>query len=129
MTIQPHSSTPIEPVITHFAPAGSRELLFDLAHRCPAYPGLTFDGLAVAGDSQTPSKNEHHLIATLRPPGTKPPTRFYLGPDPAMVARRGLIIVAALQTHGYPYSEPDFGVGVLFWFAACWTEAIGEIAP
>lgn len=35
--------------------------------------------------------------------------RMYIGPDPQKVARRGLIVVAGLRTHGGPLAEPALG--------------------
>ena len=112
----------LQVVPTHLAVPGARELLLDLPHPCPTYPGLTYDGLAVAGSSANPADNQHFIVVTMRPPGKKAPIRIHLGPDPAMVARRGLILVAALRTHGGTFDEPEFGAGVLTWLAMCWTE-------
>lgn len=114
-------SAGVEPVITHLAVSGSREMLLDEPQSCPAYPGMTLDGLAVAPDGV-----QHFLVVTVRPP-TKATFRMYIGPDPQRVARRGLIVVAGLRSHGGLLAEPALGISVLTWLAACWSEAATEI--
>lgn len=96
-------------------------MLFDEPQPCPAFPSLTLDGLAVAPDGR-----RHFLVLTVRPP-TKPAFRVHVGPDPELVARRGLILVAALRTHGGRLAEPELGVAILAWLAVCWTEMAHEI--
>lgn len=117
--MSPERAVPAD--VTHFAVPGSQEMLLDEPQPCPAYPGLTLDGLAVAPDGQ-----HHFLVVTVRPP-TKPTIRLYLGPDPELIARHGLILVAALRTHGGHLAGVELGIGILTWLAACWTEAAAEI--
>lgn len=81
------------PPVAHFAVPGAGEMFLDEPQSCPAFPGLTFDGLAVAPDGR-----RHYLMVTIRPPG-KPAVRAHLGPDPDTVAQHGLILVAALRSH------------------------------
>jgi len=38
--------------LTHFAVPEAREMLFDEMPSCPAYGGLSFDGIAVNADDQ-----------------------------------------------------------------------------
>jgi hypothetical protein len=87
---------------------------------CPAFPGLTFDGLAVAPDGR-----RHYLMVTIRPPG-KPEIRAHLGRDPDTVAHHGLILVAALRTHRTLPSDSVRDVTLLSWLATCWLETAAE---
>lgn len=107
--------------VVHLAVAGAREMLLDEPQACPTFPGLLLDGLAVGPDGQ------HYLTLTVHPPNNKPTFRLYVGPDPDTIARRGLILVAALRSHGGDLATPETGIGVLAWLAACWTEAAAEI--
>lgn len=43
----------------HFAVPGAREMLLEEPQACPAFPDLTFDGLALAPDG-----GRHYLVAT-----------------------------------------------------------------
>ena len=86
----------------HLAEPGARELLLDTPEACPAYPGLTLDGIAVTADGQ-----RRYLVVT--------------------VARRGLIIAAAFRTYPGDLGSLETGAGILAWLAACWTEAEDEI--
>lgn len=88
---------------------------------CPAHPDLTFDGLAVALDGE-----EHFLVVTVRPLG-KSALQLHLGPNSEMIARRGLVLIAALRTHGGHLADPELGVGILTWLAACWVEAAAAV--
>ena len=105
----------------HFAVPAAREMLLDEPQTCPAFPGLTFDGLAVAPDGR-----RHYLVISIRPP-RKPTVRMHLGPDPETIARHGLILVAALRTHGDHLAGLEVGAGVLAWLATCWTETAAEL--
>lgn len=107
--------------VAHFAVPGVREMVMDEPQSCPAFPGLTFDGLAVAPDGR-----RHYLIVTIRPPG-KPAIRAHLGPDPDTVAQHGLILVAALRTHRILPSDSGRDVGLLSWLATCWLETAAEL--
>ncbi len=69
---------------THFHVEG-RELLMDRPERCPFYPALALEGLAITPVGQ------HHLIL-----GT-PAARFYAGPDTTTVARRAQLLAAGLR--------------------------------
>lgn len=113
-------SSAVAPVV-HFAVPGVREMFLDEPQPCPAFPGLTFDGLAVAPDGR-----RHYLIVTIRPPG-KPEIRAHLGPDPDTVAEHGLILVAALRTHRSLPSDSGRDVALLSWLAACWLETAAEL--
>lgn len=108
---------PAKPGRVHFAVPGAREMLLDGPQPCPAYPGLTLEGLAVAPDGR-----RHFLVVRVQPPG-KPAVRAHLGPDPETIARHGLILAAALRSHGRFLATPEVGAGLLAWLAACWTEA------
>lgn len=107
--------------VAHFAVPGVREMFLDEPQPCPAFPGLTFDGLAVAPDGR-----RHYLMVTIRPPG-KPALRAHLGPDPDTVAHHGLILVAALRTHRSLPSDSGRDVALLSWLAACWLETAAEL--
>lgn len=122
MTVQRREETAlIPPERVHFAVPGTRELLLDEPQACPAFPGLTFDGLAIVPDGQ-----RHYLAVTIRPPN-KPMLRVHLGPDPETIARHGLILVAALRSHGGDLAAPEVGASILAWLAVCWTEAAAEL--
>lgn len=106
--------------VAHFAVPGVREIFLDDPEPCPAFPGITFDGLAVAPDGR------HYLMVTIRPPG-KPEIRAHLGPDPDTVAQHGLILVAALRTHRTLPSDSGRDVALLSWLATCWIETAAEL--
>lgn len=106
---------------SRFAVPGLRVMWLDEAQECPAYPGVTFDGLAVAPDGQ-----RHYLVLTVRP-RMKPSFHLHVGPDQAAIARTGLFLVAALQTYGGDLADAGAGVVVLAWLATCWTETAAEL--
>lgn len=108
-------------LVAHFAVPGVREMFLDEPQPCPAFPGLTFDGLAVAPDGR-----RHYLMVTIRPPA-KPAVRAHLGPDPDTVAQHGLILVAALRSHRALPSDPGRDVALLSWLATCWLETAAEL--
>lgn len=90
-------------------------MLLDAPERCPFYPPLTFDGLAVTATGQ------HHLLLST------PTVGFYAGPDKATVARRAGIVAAALR-EGRAQLHPDLAAGVAAWIELCWDSAVAEVA-
>lgn len=98
---------------THFKVA-AREMLFDSPERCPVFPVLTFDGIAVDEDDC------QHLIFTM------PAARFYAGPDEATVRRRADLAAAALRT-GRAQLDADIAEVVAWWIEACWEATLDEI--
>ena len=98
---------------THFKVA-AREMLFDSPERCPVFPVLTFDGIAVDEDDR------QHLIFTT------PAARFYAGPDEATVRRRAELVAAALRS-GKPQLDADVAEVVSWWIETCWEATLDEI--
>lgn len=98
---------------THFHVA-ARELLMDQSERCPFYPPLVLEGLAVTQAGQ------HHLIL-----GT-PAARFYAGPDTRTVARRAQLLSAALH-QGRPGLSHDLAAAVAAWVELCWEGVVDEL--
>lgn len=98
---------------THFA-VPAREMLFDEPEVCPAYGGLTFDGIAVT------AADEMHLILRV------PTARAYFGPDGETISRRGLILLAALRDSALPPRPADMPM-LMLWLMTCWTTTLAEI--
>lgn len=101
------------PPRTHFA-VPAREMLFDRPESCPAYGGLTFDGIAVT------AADEIHLI--LRTPFA----RAYFGPNSAAISRRGLILLAGLRDSAMPPRPHEMPM-LMLWLMTCWTATLAEI--
>lgn len=106
--IESGSSAPA--AATYFRVPAS-EMLFDTPEPCPTFDGLVWHGVA-ATDS-----GDHHMIVSVQHRSRY--VRLYLGPDPAIIARRGLILLAALRTYDALTLAEE--ATVLFWLADCWT--------
>lgn len=100
---------------------GAQTMLFDQPEPCPALPGLVLDGVAVDPTGR------HHLAVTLRR-DDQVVVRVHLGPDDAMIARRGLIIVTALRSRG-DLDGTEHSIAILAWLAACWATFHEELTP
>ena len=101
-------------------------MLFEAAEACPFYGGLTFDGLAIEPASD--GDRLHLIVSTGHPAGG---VRAYLGPDAATVARRGLLLVAALTRNPAAPLPHDRAAQVLEWITWCWdsaTETVADLA-
>lgn len=116
------------PTRAHFADPAATIMPLDAPVSCPVLPNLRFRAIAstLAG--------EHHLVIGLDRPDT-PPVVFHLGPDRDTIARRGLILITGLLSHGDLRNNADGLVEcltVLDWLAACWIilhEELGEVMP
>ena len=98
------------PGVTYFRVSAS-EMLFDTPETCPAFDGLVWHGVAAT------TSGDHHLIISMQ--HNRHSARAYLGPDPEIIARRGLIIIAALRTHDALTLAEE--ASILVWLADCWT--------
>ena len=96
---------------THFQ-VPAVEMLFDEPLCCPKYGALTFDGLAA--DNQ----GRFHLVIRTAV------ARAFLGSEAVTVARRALILVAALVDGGL--IDVDRVPGVAAWLGECWSSAAAE---
>lgn len=112
---------PVDPDQYALAVDGAQTMLFDQPAPCPVLPGLVLDGVAVD------PAGRHHLALTLRR-DDQVVIRVHLGPDEAMIARRGLIIVTALRSHG-DLDGPEHSIAILTWLATCWATFHEELTP
>lgn len=119
-TGRPRQPTPVRPARVHFADSEATEMRLERPEPCPAFPGLTLDGLAAAPGSR------HYLIVTLTRPDT-PAVHAHLGPDPDTLVRNGFLLVAGLTAHGDLGGGLVDGAAILAWLADCWTAMVTEV--
>lgn len=92
----------------------ARELLLDLPERCPFYPHLCLQGIAV-----TPHGHHYLILDT-------PAARAYAGPDSATVERRAMILASALRD-GEAGLASDLADATAAWIQLCWDSTLDEL--